>query len=104
MRVRPLILPLPMMSLEFDPAMDWIDPVTSQEHCDAAFTFREPRAFKWVSGTAWGTRHGLTTPATHPGHRKWPIARDVAQGRGPFLVHFKAHAGDANMLASTSAR
>ena len=72
-------------------AAESFEPIEHLAHCDAAFPFREPRLFKWTRGTAWGVRHSLTTPEVHPGHRTWPVARDVALRHSPFYVHFKVH-------------
>ena len=60
---------------------------------DAGYLFKEPRLWKYVQGTRWGTRHSITTPETHPGHRKWPTVREerVEPMRMPFFVHFKIH-------------
>lgn len=66
-------------------------PMLALNFCDAAFTFKEPRLWKYVPGTRWGTRHSITTPEIHPGHRTWPTAREVILGLVPFFVHFKVH-------------
>lgn len=60
-------------------------------HADAEYPFKEPRLWKFVPGTRWGTRHGLTTPEIHPDHRVWPTVREVKLGASPFFVHFKVH-------------
>ena len=73
-------------------------------HCDALFPFREPRLFRWTPGTRWGTRHGLTTPQVHPGHRPWPTARDAALRHTPFYVHFKVHDFDVDAVELRSDR
>jgi hypothetical protein len=66
---------------------DTFEPIEHLAHCDASFPFREPRLFRWTRGTRWGRRHGLTTPQVHPGHRVWPVARDIASRHSPFYVH-----------------
>ena len=66
-------------------------PVGPLAHCDAAYTFKEPRLWKYVPGTRWGTRHAITTPEVHPGHRTWPTARETMLGISPFFVHLKLH-------------
>lgn len=71
--------------------VDAFEPIDHLQSCDATYAYREPRLIKWTRGTRWGRRHGLTTPQVHPGHRVWPVARDVAQRRSPFYVHFKIH-------------
>ena len=88
------------------PGADSFEPIERLAHCDAAFRFREPRLFRWTAGTRWGVRHGLTTPQVHPGHRQWPVAREVALGHSPFYVHFKVHDFDdgAFTLRSDGAR
>jgi hypothetical protein len=70
-------------------------------HVDASYPFREPRLWRYVAGTRWGTRHGVTTPETHPNHRVWPTVRELKLGAAPFMVHFKIHdfAIDAFTLA-----
>jgi hypothetical protein len=73
-------------------------PIGALNVCDAEYKFKEPRLWRYVSGTRWGTRHSITTPETHPGHRTWPTAREVKLGISPFFVHFKLHSFGPNDL------
>lgn len=67
------------------------EPIEHLAFADAEYRFKEPRLYKWVPGSRWGTRHSITTPEHHPGHRVWPTARDAKLQAGPFFVHFKVH-------------
>ena len=68
------------------------EPYSHLRWVDAEYRFKEPRLWKFVPGTRWGTRHSITTPEVHPGHRIWPTRRDVILGNGgPFFVHLKIH-------------
>lgn len=76
------------------------EPYANLKHADAGYKFKEPRLWKFVTGTRWGVRHSITTPEFHPRHRTWPTARDVIMGNGsPFFVHFKIHDFSADAFA-----